>query len=52
MKGTGRSVIIALVAGLMGATGWTFWLVFLYVVLANFFFQVRARPFSAARVAE
>jgi hypothetical protein len=34
-------VIIALVAGLVGASGWSFWLVFAYVVLANFFFQVR-----------
>lgn len=34
-------VIVALVAGLVGASGWSFWLVFAYVVLANFFFQVR-----------
>lgn len=36
-----RRVIVALVAGLVGASGWSFWLVFTYVVLANFFFQVR-----------
>ncbi|KPV72507.1 uncharacterized protein RHOBADRAFT_46549 [Rhodotorula graminis WP1] len=35
-------VIVALLAGLLGATGWTFWLVFLYVFLANFFFQLRS----------
>ncbi|BGP43078.1 Protein transport protein yif1 [Rhodotorula kratochvilovae] len=35
-------VIVALIAGLLGATGWTFWLVFLYVFLANFFFQLRS----------
>jgi len=35
-------------AGLLGATGWTFWLVFLYVFLANFFFQVRLSLSSRA----
>ncbi|BGP57802.1 hypothetical protein JCM8202_002456 [Rhodotorula sphaerocarpa] len=35
-------VIVALVAGLVGASGWSFWLVFTYVVLANFFFQLRS----------
>ncbi|GAA5984678.1 hypothetical protein JCM10908_003455 [Rhodotorula pacifica] len=35
-------VIVALMAGLVGASGWSFWLVFTYVVLANFFFQLRS----------
>ncbi|GAA5874243.1 hypothetical protein JCM1840_000613 [Sporobolomyces johnsonii] len=35
-------VIVTLLAGLLGVSGWTFWLVFLYVVLANFFFQLRS----------
>ena len=39
--GKKNRVIVALVAGLVGASGWSFWLVFAYVVLANFFFQVR-----------
>lgn len=35
-------IIVALVAGLLGAKGWAFWLVFLYVFLANFFFLLRS----------
>ncbi|GAA5973042.1 hypothetical protein JCM11641_000379 [Rhodosporidiobolus odoratus] len=35
-------VIVSLLAGLVGFTGWSFWLVFLYTVLANFFFQLRS----------
>jgi hypothetical protein len=38
-----RSVIVTLVAGLLGAKGWLFWAIFIYVFLANFFFQVRTR---------
>jgi len=33
-------VIVTLVAGLLGAKGWLFWAIFIYVFLANFFFQV------------
>ncbi|GAA6010520.1 hypothetical protein JCM10207_001343 [Rhodosporidiobolus poonsookiae] len=35
-------VIVTLLAGLVGFSGWSFWLVFLYVFLANFFFQLRS----------
>ncbi|GAA5870282.1 hypothetical protein JCM8547_006593 [Rhodosporidiobolus lusitaniae] len=35
-------VIVTLLAGLIGFSGWSFWLVFVYVVLANFFFQLRS----------
>ncbi|GAA5969920.1 hypothetical protein JCM3765_000369 [Sporobolomyces pararoseus] len=35
-------VIVTLLAGLLGVTGWSYWAVFTYVVLANFFFQLRS----------
>ncbi|BGP19637.1 hypothetical protein JCM10213_000094 [Rhodosporidiobolus nylandii] len=35
-------VIVTLLGGLVGLSGWSFWLVFVYVVLANFFFQLRS----------
>ncbi|GAA5826729.1 hypothetical protein JCM11251_002870 [Rhodosporidiobolus azoricus] len=35
-------VIVTLLGGLLGLSGWSFWLVFVYVVLANFFFQLRS----------
>lgn len=35
------SVIVSLIASLLGFKGWLFWLVFLYAVFSNFFFQVR-----------
>ncbi|GAA5944045.1 uncharacterized protein JCM15063_004297 [Sporobolomyces koalae] len=35
-------VIITLLAGLLGLRGWSYWAVFAYVVLANFFFQLRS----------
>lgn len=35
-------MIVTLVAGLLGAKGWLFWLIFVYVFLANFFFQLRS----------
>lgn len=33
-----------MLAGLLGVTGWSYWAVFVYLVLANFFFQVRLSP--------
>ncbi|GAA5887984.1 hypothetical protein JCM16303_005225 [Sporobolomyces ruberrimus] len=35
-------VIVTLLAGLLGVTGWSYWAVFVYLVLANFFFQLRS----------
>lgn len=35
-------IIVTLVAGLLGATGWIFWSVFFYVFAANFFFLLRS----------
>ncbi|GAA6043086.1 hypothetical protein JCM8097_008416 [Rhodosporidiobolus ruineniae] len=35
-------VIVSLLAGLVGLSGWSFWLVFAYTVFANFFFQLRS----------
>ncbi|GAA6017535.1 hypothetical protein JCM11491_006858 [Sporobolomyces phaffii] len=35
-------VIVTLLAGLLGVSGWSYWAVFTYVVLANFFFQLRS----------
>lgn len=43
-------IIMTLVAGLCGAKGWVFWLIFTYAFLANFFFLVRTRiPSSNVR---
>ncbi|KAK4055411.1 Protein transport protein yif1 [Microbotryomycetes sp. JL221] len=35
-------VIVTLLAGLLGVRGWSFWIVFLYTLCANFFFQLRS----------
>ncbi|SGZ23754.1 BQ5605_C023g09630 [Microbotryum silenes-dioicae] len=35
-------VIVTLLAGLVGLKGWSYWSVFGYVFLANFFFQLRS----------
>lgn len=38
---------MTLLAGLLGVSGWSYWAVFTYVVLANFFFQVGTLLYEA-----
>lgn len=47
MRACNDRVIVTLLAALLGAKGWLFWTIFVYVFFADFFFLVRPLPLLA-----